>query len=107
MATAKRKGVGMLVLVVLLAGALAWWIYGEEARAFGDAGTGYGAKNACSCRFLAGHDLDSCYADFVPGMETIFLSQDEEERSVTAYIPLVASRTARYREGYGCVLDPE
>jgi hypothetical protein len=39
-------------------------------------------------------------------MELVFLSDDEVARSVTAYVPLLASDTARYREGFGCVLDP-
>ena len=39
-------------------------------------------------------------------MELVFLSDDEEERSVTARVPLLSSATARYREGFGCVLDP-
>jgi hypothetical protein len=39
-------------------------------------------------------------------MEVVFLSENEEERSVTAYVPLIASETARFREGYGCVLEP-
>ncbi len=39
-------------------------------------------------------------------MEAVFLSEDADEKSVTAYVPLLASETARYRKGYGCVLEP-
>ena len=35
----------------------------------------------------------------------ISLSEGGEARSVTASVPLMASATARYLEGYGCVLD--
>ena len=38
-------------------------------------------------------------------MEAVFLHDDEDSRSVTGYVPLIASETARYRKGYGCVLD--
>ena len=38
-------------------------------------------------------------------MELVSLSDDAAARSVTASIPLVASETAAYREGYGCVLQ--
>ncbi len=32
-------------------------------------------------------------------MEAVFLSDDEEAKAVTARVPLIASETARYREG--------
>ena len=32
-------------------------------------------------------------------------SEDAEAKSVTASIPLIASDTATYREGYGCLLQ--
>ena len=38
-------------------------------------------------------------------MESISLTEDVQAKSVTASIPLIASDTASYREGYGCVLD--
>ena len=59
----------------------------------------------CSCRFVAGRDLDDCAKDKLAGMELISLSEDVQAKSVTASIPLIASDTASYREGYGCVLD--
>jgi len=96
--------VSALVLVVVIAAAV-WWFYGATIRGLSLAGTGYGAKNACSCRYIAGRDLNSCEGDFLPGMEMVFLSEDEATNSVTASVPLIASQTARYRDGYGCVLD--
>ncbi|GAA0265459.1 hypothetical protein GCM10009127_00880 [Alteraurantiacibacter aestuarii] len=107
MATAKTRHKGWLSYLfvgVLAVGGGAYFYHGTIAG-YGAAGTAYGAKNACSCRYLAGRGLDSCEEDFVPGMEAVFLSDDEDERAVTAYIPLIASNTARYREGFGCVLD--
>jgi len=92
-------------LVVLgVIGAGLWW-NGEAISGQAAAGTAYGARTACSCRHLGGRDLTSCKADFVPGMALVFLSEDEDEKSVTATVPLVASDTARFREGFGCVLD--
>lgn len=108
MATAKTTRSGwttFLLLAVLVAGGSAFF-YRESIAGNGQAGTSYGAKNACSCRYLAGRDLDSCGEDFLPGMESVFLSEDEDEQSVTAYIPLVVSNTAHFHEGFGCVLDP-
>ena len=117
MATAKRRTrraskrrtppLATIALVVVVAGAAAWWMWGEQAMGNAAAGTGYGAKTACSCRYIGGRDLDSCEQDFVPGMALVMLSEDEAEKSVTARVPLLHSATARYREGFGCVLDSE
>ena len=95
----------MLLALVVLAGALGW-NYRQPIAGYTTIGTAYGARTACSCRYIAGRDLGDCEKDFEPGMELVFLSEDEEEKSVTARVPLLASATARYREGFGCVLDP-
>ena len=111
MATAKRATATRRIpllrigVAIALALAVASFFWGGKVHGLAQAGTSYGAKNACSCRFLDHRDLDSCYADFVPGMETVFLSEDAEDRAVTAWIPLVASNTAHFSEASGCVLD--
>lgn len=68
-------------------------------------GTAYGARVACSCHFIAGRSLDDCRKDFEPGMGLVSLSADMDAASVTASVPLLASQTATYLEGYGCVLE--
>jgi len=72
----------------------------------GAAARSCGARTACSCRYVAGRPIGDCARDFEPGMEVVFLSDDPETRSVTARVPLLSSATARYREGYGCLLEP-
>jgi hypothetical protein len=89
----------------VLLGAMGW-LYREPVAGYTSTGAAFGARTACSCRYIAGRSLEDCKKDFEPGMELVFLSDDEEARSVTAYVPLLASDTARYREGFGCVLDP-
>jgi superfamily II DNA or RNA helicase len=44
--------------------------------------------------------------EHLAGMEVVTLMEDVETKSVTARFPLVASATATYRKGYGCVLEP-
>ncbi len=111
MATAKTRNsshnrgwTGFLLGVVLVGGGAAYF-YRDTIGGFAQAGTAYGAKNACSCRYIAGRGLGSCEDDFIPGMEAVFLSDDEDEQAVTAWIPLVASNTAQFRAGFGCVLE--
>ncbi len=98
-----------LVLAMLAGlGAMAGWMrWGDELSRTAAAGTAYGARVACSCRFVAGRSLEDCARDKVAGMGLVRLSEDPEAKSVTATVPLLGSDTARYREGYGCVLPPQ
>ena len=112
MATAKNsrqrsRPIWLKALLVLLVGAAAAaWFYREPIAGLSQAGASFGARTACSCRYVAGRDLASCKQDFEPGMEVVFLSDDVEAKAVTARVPLIASQTATFREGYGCVLEP-
>jgi hypothetical protein len=90
---------GGLLAVVGLA-AFYWYSHREDARA----ATSYGARVACSCRHVAGRELDQCRDDFLPGMSLVMLSEDDEGRAVTASLPFFGSETARYLDGPGCVL---
>lgn len=78
---------------------------GQRMRRDAAAGTAYGARVACSCRFVAGRSMGDCAKDKLAGMGMIRFRADEDAKSVTASVPLIASETARLREGYGCVLD--
>ena len=40
------------------------------------------------------------------GMALVTLTDRPEDKAVEARVPLVATRTARYRPGWGCLLDP-
>ena len=115
MATAKRSALGQggpgrriwprIVLVVVVIGGGAAWYYREPIAGYTEVGAAFGARTACSCRYVAGRPIGDCKKDFEPGMALVFLSDDPETRSVTARVPLLSSATARYREGYGCLLD--
>ena len=103
--TAPRKWPRLLLALAVLAVGLGWYYHGEVmARAV--AGTSYGARIGCSCRFVGGRSLADCRKDFEPGMGLVRLSEDDNAKSVTASVPLLASQTATYREGFGCVLEP-
>ncbi|MHA6318481.1 hypothetical protein ACXYN8_12580 [Altererythrobacter sp. CAU 1778] len=91
-----------LVLAVV-AGVLFW--YRAPLTGFTQTGASYGARVACACRFVGGRALEDCRKDFESGMELAILSEDADEKSVTVSFPLLASQTATYHEGYGCVLE--
>lgn len=98
-----RRGLLLLVAALAIGGLFAFF----RTPLMGYAGTGaaYGARVACSCRFVGGRSLGDCRKDFEQGMELVTLSEDTAAKSVTARFPLLASRTATYREGWGCVLE--
>jgi hypothetical protein len=80
------------------------WFWGPlTARA--EAGASYASRIGCSCRFVAGRPLDQCSDDFLPGMGLVSLSEDDEEKTVTASVFPIASETARYRGEEGCVFE--
>lgn len=100
----RRRWLWLGVGVLAVLGAC-WALFGGDLRRTGAAGTAYGARVACSCRYVAGRSLSDCAGDKLEGMELVHLSDDDATKSVTATIPLVASDTATYREGYGCRLQ--
>jgi hypothetical protein len=83
--------------------ALAWFWRPLHSQAV--TGASYGARVACSCRYIEGRPLDNCRKDAEPGMALVHLSEDEATRSVTASFPLLSRQTATFREGEGCVLE--
>lgn len=93
----------MLAVLAIGVGLFVW--FNRPITGYAQAATAYSARVVCSCRFVAGRTMEDCAKDKVAGTELVSLSDDEEEQSVTASFLLVASDTARLREGYGCVLD--
>ncbi|MBT2186468.1 hypothetical protein [Sphingobium nicotianae] len=66
---------------------------------------GLGARMACSCRYIEGRDLASCRGDLsgIDWMPLVRYSDDERERRVTGSVPLLASRSAKLKDGFGCL----
>ncbi len=95
-----------LLCSVIAAIAIAAYINRAPISGYAQVGTSYAARVACSCRFVAGRQMEDCEKDKLAGMELVTLRDDAESKSVTARFPLVTSNTATYREGYGCVLEP-
>ncbi|MFM7378351.1 MAG: hypothetical protein ACKO1O_09535 [Erythrobacter sp.] len=100
-----RWGLWALAIIALVVGGAAL-AFRAEIAGYGNVSAAYSARVACSCRFVAGRPLEDCKKDKLAGMEAVTLVEDGESKSVTARFPLVASATATYREGYGCVLEP-
>lgn len=93
----------IVIPLILLIAAVS---YAVRMKPTVELGVGYGAHVVCSCRYIGGREMESCYNDYEPGMEMISVAEDEENKRITASVPLLASRSAQFREGLGCVLEP-
>ena len=100
----RSRWLWVLVLIALTIAAAAFF-YRAPIAGYTGAGAAYSARVACSCRFIGNRDLDDCKKDKLAGMELVTISENVEAKSVTARFPLIASETATYRKGYGCVLE--
>jgi hypothetical protein len=93
----------MAALLALAVALIAWnW---PHLKAQAAAGSAYGARIGCSCRYVQGRGMESCREDMEPGMAMVQLDDDPAEKAVTGSVPLMAQRTARLKPGFGCVLD--
>jgi hypothetical protein len=95
---------GLLTAAVLLGGGFAVLKAGPYGRQ-AEVGVGYAARVACACRYLGGRSLDSCTADFDPGLEIVTVTEDEAAKRITASVPLLATRSARFEGELGCALE--
>lgn len=70
-------------------------------------GTGFSAKEACSCIFVIGQDAATCREILRVSPDVARFKVDEEGRTVTSRALGGWRRTARYvDEQTGCVLEP-
>ncbi|MBK6706538.1 MAG: hypothetical protein IPG54_03270 [Sphingomonadales bacterium] len=81
-----------------------WLIFNfADIKAQAKLGASYGAHIACSCRYIEGRPLASCEKDFEDGMELVSVSDDPDNKRVTASVPLLAEAVAERRGEFGCV----
>ena len=74
-----------IVLVVLgVAGGLAWQFFLKDQVAYAQIATAYGAKMACSCRHVAERPMESCLTDFTVDISQITF--DETADTVRASV---------------------
>jgi len=98
---ARRAILWSLLALVLVAGGAAYaWVRAHRAQL--ELGVGYAARVGCGCRYMGGRALADCKKDFEPGMEPIRLSENFATKTITASVPLIASRSVRYNPVLGC-----
>lgn len=101
-----RRWPRVVVLMLAIAvGAGVWQIWTPVTR-YALTGASYGARVACSCRFVGGRRLGDCQKDMEGPVAWVSLSEDAAAHSVTASYPLIAHQTATWHDGTGCQLEP-
>jgi hypothetical protein len=92
-----------LGLIALLSLILLWLIFNfADIKAQAQLGASYASHVACSCRYIEGRPLDACYKDFEPGMELVSLTDDPDNKRISASVPLLAHAVAERRGDFGC-----
>jgi hypothetical protein len=92
--------IGLCAIFVAAAGGLA--LYSKSQKPLLELGVGYAARIGCGCRYIGNRPIGDCVKDFEPGMEAISLRDDPITKTVTASVPLIASRSATFDPVLGC-----
>lgn len=90
---------------LIAAGSIALAASGRAPVRYAATGAGYVAHVVCSCRYVGGRDLKSCATDLEPGMEIVRYKDDPAAKRITAWVPLLAKKTAVSDGEFGCVLE--
>lgn len=93
----------LLTAVYFLVGYSPVYLYNAPAVA-----TGIGAKLACSGYFVSGYSLDKTASDievYSPILSLLDYDFNEMDKSVSASLMGIKTRTARYQPGLGCALE--
>jgi len=95
-----RKWLLIIGVLVVLVGVGVW--SSKDTLATARVGTVYVAKQTCSCLFVAGRPLDSCYTDFdAEAVRPLDVSVSKNGVTVSALGGVISAR-AQYEQGFGC-----
>ena len=97
------KVFAVIIVALAIIGALVWQLGAKDQVAFARIATAYGAKMTCSCRFVAGRDMDTCMGDFTADMSPVSFTETADSIRTSAAFGL-ASSEARFEPGLGCTL---
>lgn len=93
---------GIFLIIALVKG---WEVFAQQKRR-AILATGYMARVTCACYFNGKRSLKSCAEDGEPGTEIVQISINSQDNTITARVPLLATRQATHTPSLGCVLNP-
>jgi hypothetical protein len=93
--------IGTAVSAAAVLGLAGWAVW-----TFGEIVANYGAKNLCSCVFVAGRERQACLEKDLSGYRALFGARiDHTTKTVDVLAFSVRSGRAVYRDGLGCALE--
>ena len=109
------KALLIVGLAILVIGGINWHFWIKQQVAFAQVATAYGAKQVCSCQFVAERAFDSCLGDFTEDVSAVSFrvssSQVTENGNTTVNDTVTASvlgglikNRARFEPGLGCTV---
>lgn len=98
----KKSRVILLGVIVLLA--VVGAMVGPRVVTLVTVGAGYTAKQVCSCVYVSGRSIEACAKEPEQPADTL-VKWTAANGKVTASTLGLAHATARYDEGFGCVLE--
>ena len=107
-AVSNRIGMVKWAVAVLLGAAvlLAVWKW-SEWRAAAAAGSAYAARITCSCRYVEGRSAQSCAGDVADDAGLVLITEKAQEKEIIGRVPLLARAAAKFKPGYGCLMQPQ
>ncbi len=98
-----KRRIAFIAAIALLAMALIWLMFNfADLKGNARLGSSYMAHVTCSCRYIQGRGLADCAKDGEAGTEIVRISDDPENKRVTASVPFLATAMAQRRGQYGC-----
>jgi len=110
------KAILILLAVLAVVFGLFWQFWLKDQVALAKVATAYGAKQVCSCLFVAGREMESCRTDFTQDISAISFevkqsyTTTEDHATITqetvraSALAGLISDTAQFEPGLGCTL---
>ena len=96
----RRIALGAGLLLVVAGG---YWLVGFQEQV--QLGTGFIAKQMCSCMLVAERSFESCRPDQMPMMDAIDAELLSDGASVRAWAGFLAESVAHFDSERGCTLE--
>ncbi len=97
------KAILMIFVVIGLIFGFFWQFWLRDQLSFARLATAYGAKMVCSCRFVAGRDLQSCKGDFTVDISAFEFTETDNGVQASVLGGLISSRAVN-EPGLGCAV---
>ena len=98
------KAFAIVLVVIGVAGGLAWQFFLKDQVAYAQIATAYGAKIACSCRHVAERPMESCLTDFTVDISQITFDETADTVRASVLGGLVSSEARKTGPETGCTL---